>query len=156
MAAPGEFLDWTNGTAPAVLDPPAGQKSAGWAPNQKPPFQYLNWLFYQTDQWLKYLAGVVYQGQQTYTANVTWDGLTRTQLLNPTGGLFTFTLPLAVNYGGQRVVVKNIAALGSNNVNVVPSGSDTIEGSLVTYPLTPLDNLMFEAQASTNTWWLVG
>lgn len=58
MARPAEFLDWTDGAPTKVVDPPGSKKLQGWEV-ESPPFQYMNWLFYQTDLWLKYLDGVV-------------------------------------------------------------------------------------------------
>lgn len=57
MPAPSAFLGWIpSGNASYITDPPAGQKATGWLANEAPPFQYMNWLFYITDQWLQYLA----------------------------------------------------------------------------------------------------
>lgn len=58
MPRPAEFLDWTDGSASKVVDPPGAKKLAGWTV-ESPPFQYMNWLFYQTDLWLKYFDTVV-------------------------------------------------------------------------------------------------
>lgn len=155
LPRPSVFLDWTDGNASKQAQPPAGQKLSGWVANQKGPFRFWNWLFYTTDLWIKYFDSITYSGQAVITAATTWDGATRTQLLNPTAGAFNYTLPLAVNYGGQRVTLKNIAALGSNNANIVRSGADTIEGDAGPIALTPRDAMTFEAEAASNTWWLV-
>lgn len=154
MSKPGTYLNWTDGSPSKQVQPPAGQLLSGWVANQKGPFRYWNWLFYITDLWIKYFDSVTYSGQSPrIIANTTWDGTTRTQLLDPTLGTFTFTLPLASNFGGQRVTVKNVAALGSNNVSIAKTGSDTIEGDAGPISLTPRDVMTFEAEALNNIWW---
>lgn len=47
--------------------------------------------------------------------------------VDPTGGAFFVTLPAALNRKGMTIVVKNATA-SVNNVNISPSGGDTIDG----------------------------
>lgn len=58
MAAPNTFLNWTDGSAPNVLQPPSSLQVSGWMAGQAPPFEYMNWLFWLTDQWIQYFAGL--------------------------------------------------------------------------------------------------
>jgi hypothetical protein len=37
--------------------PTAGQSNNGWQYGEAPPADYLNWLFYTTDQWIQFLYG---------------------------------------------------------------------------------------------------
>lgn len=157
MPRPTEFLDWvTSGDPSKVVDPPAGQKANGWVANQKPPARYFNWLFYQTDLWLKWFDSISITGQTRVTAGTTANGQTRTYLCDPSGGAFNFILPLASGAGTYRVTIKNVAIIGSNSVTIQRSGSDTMEGTETSYVLGPLEAMTFEAEAATNTWWSVG
>jgi hypothetical protein len=60
LTRPSAFLDWTDGDPSKVTEPPAGEKLVGWFKGEAPPFEYMNWLFYQTDLWLKYLDQAVF------------------------------------------------------------------------------------------------
>jgi hypothetical protein len=59
---PSKYLDWTvetevidvNGEV-NLIEPPPLKKQQGWAFGEVPPYQWFNWLFKQTDQWIKYL-----------------------------------------------------------------------------------------------------
>ena len=53
---PSVYLTWTDGASPSkVREPPSGKKLAGWLKSERPPYQYMNWLFWLTDQWIQYL-----------------------------------------------------------------------------------------------------
>lgn len=58
-ARPSLYMDWTDGGVTKVTEPPAGQKSSGWLSGEAPPFNYLNWLFWLSDQWIQYLDGEI-------------------------------------------------------------------------------------------------
>lgn len=49
---PSEYLDW-NPSQSNVIEPPSGKKSEGWIA-EEPPADYMNWLFYMSDQWIKW------------------------------------------------------------------------------------------------------
>lgn len=59
---PSKYLDWTveiqvidvNGEV-NLIEPPTLKKLQGWAFGEVPPYQWFNWLFRETDQWVKYL-----------------------------------------------------------------------------------------------------
>lgn len=58
LPKPGSFLEWTDGDAAKVDEPVAAKKLLGFVPTEKPsPFHH-NWLWFQTDQWLKRLDSV--------------------------------------------------------------------------------------------------
>lgn len=52
---PSTYLNWTDGNGTKITQPPAAQLLSGWTAGEPMPFQYLNWLFYETDQWIQYL-----------------------------------------------------------------------------------------------------
>jgi hypothetical protein len=49
--------------------------------------------------------------------------------VDPSGGGFSVTLPAAVSFGGQVIVIKNVT-ISTNVVTVLPSGADSIDGLL--------------------------
>ena len=54
---PGLYLNWVTSGTPTnyISQPSSGQQMVGFAGNQHPPMQYLNWLFYYCDQWVQWL-----------------------------------------------------------------------------------------------------
>lgn len=48
---PTDYLDW-GGTK---VEPTGGEKSAGFAPDFRPPAEWHNWMFGNVDDWVKYL-----------------------------------------------------------------------------------------------------
>lgn len=56
---PPFHLDWVPSDDPTkVVDPGTGKKNNGWLPGERPGSQFMNWLFYFTDQWNKYFEQV--------------------------------------------------------------------------------------------------
>lgn len=52
---PTDHIDWTDGSTPTkVVEPSVGKKLLGWIAGERPAFQFMNWLFWQTDNWDKY------------------------------------------------------------------------------------------------------
>lgn len=54
MAKPTTKIAWTP-TGAAVVDPGGAKKAAGWAPEEKPPAEWFNWLFLHISNWIDYL-----------------------------------------------------------------------------------------------------
>ena len=62
MAKPTSTPDWTLGNpsfGTVTVEPSAGKKLTGWSPSERPPAEFINWLFFNTDEWIKYLDGEV-------------------------------------------------------------------------------------------------
>jgi len=55
---PASHLDWTDGAAAKVVEPDSAKKLLGWVALERPPFEFMNFLFFRTDGWLKYLECV--------------------------------------------------------------------------------------------------
>jgi hypothetical protein len=56
---PSSFLNWVpSGSGSYIVQPPTSLQATGWMAGQAPPFQYMNWLFYITDQWIQYFAAL--------------------------------------------------------------------------------------------------
>ncbi len=54
MSKPNKHLDWTDGDALKVQEPTTGKKLLGWTPSERPPAEFMNWLFHYQDLWNKY------------------------------------------------------------------------------------------------------
>ena len=68
LAKPAFKLDWTIGNpnfGTVTVEPTAQEKEDGWVPDQRPPRETMNWLFYAVDQWIDYLE----QQSDIVTAN---------------------------------------------------------------------------------------
>lgn len=67
---PSTYIDWVpSGNPSYITQPTTGQASTGWVVDEAPPFQYMNWLFYYTDQWIQYLDAVITPGAPSLAAN---------------------------------------------------------------------------------------
>lgn len=52
---PEEFTTWASDET-GITEPAGGLKATGWMPDDAPPAQYFNWLFWLGDQWDQWLA----------------------------------------------------------------------------------------------------
>ena len=55
---PVDFLRWTTNSPLNRIYVPVTQRENGWNINQRPPFEFMNQLFFEIDEWLKYLDTV--------------------------------------------------------------------------------------------------
>lgn len=143
MARPSVIPFWTDGDAAKQIQPPAGQINTGWTNGQKPPFRFMNWLFYQIGLWIQYLDSVAASAQVIVAADgsVTGASPNRTYVMNPTTGGVTFTVPAAATIGaGYRFTIKNNNVSSGFNVSFAAfNGTDTLEQEAIT--LAALGNL---------------
>lgn len=56
---PTQDTSWTDGSAPKVTDPGSTKKALGWTVNERPPFQFINWLFWALNAWKVYFDGTL-------------------------------------------------------------------------------------------------
>lgn len=81
LPKPSSHLNWTDGAPAKVTEPTVGKKLLGWIASERPPFQFMNWLFFRTDEWLKYFESVTDVGLAAqYNAIVKSSGGTHTSL----------------------------------------------------------------------------
>jgi hypothetical protein len=59
---PAEYLNWTTGQPPAVIEAPANLRQNGWGVGVAPPAQYTNWQLWLLDQWVQYLDQITGTG----------------------------------------------------------------------------------------------
>lgn len=58
MPKPASKPDWTVGNpdfATVTQEPTAQKKEDGWQKDERPPREFMNWLFWNIDQWIDYL-----------------------------------------------------------------------------------------------------
>jgi len=61
MAKPSSHLDWAVGNpdpATNVIEPSPAKKISAWAADERPPYEFFNWLFFRQDEWNKYFETV--------------------------------------------------------------------------------------------------
>lgn len=58
LAKPANFIDWTDGDAAKQVEPSAGKKLLGWVALERPPFEFMNHLFFRLDEWQHYFESV--------------------------------------------------------------------------------------------------
>lgn len=58
LSKPTTKTDWTLGEPAKVVEPSAGKKLLGWVALERPPFEFMNFLFFNTDEWVKYLESI--------------------------------------------------------------------------------------------------
>jgi hypothetical protein len=88
MTKPTFYLDWTDGSASKVEEPTAAKKLLGYVANERPSFKHHNWIFWATDQWIKYFEDVT---DTLLLSRKPWDAM-----VSATGGTHT-TLQAAIN-----------------------------------------------------------
>jgi hypothetical protein len=49
---------WTETNPTARAEPTGAEKETGWSLSQRPPFQFLNWLFWNLGLWVEYFEGI--------------------------------------------------------------------------------------------------
>lgn len=53
---PATYLNWVpDGSPSKQVQPPNAQMQSGWTAGEAPPMEYMNWLFYTSDQWIQWL-----------------------------------------------------------------------------------------------------
>lgn len=58
MPKPSTKPDWTLTNPTARVEPTAPKKETGWAVEERPPAEFMNWLFYNLTEWVIYLEDV--------------------------------------------------------------------------------------------------
>ena len=74
MAKPVKKPSWMTGVSgPTVVEPTGGKKAAGWQVDERPPREYMNWLFQILSDWIDYIdsiSGTLDQFKTLYPAIV--------------------------------------------------------------------------------------
>lgn len=62
MAKPTSKPEWTVGNpdfATITVEPSAAKKEAGWLPDERPPREFMNWLFNNMGEWIDYFEAEI-------------------------------------------------------------------------------------------------
>lgn len=72
LPRPANFNEWTTTNPTARIEPTASKKESGWAADERPSFEFMNFLFFNIDDWLKYLDSQValVRSSAQFTVNV--------------------------------------------------------------------------------------
>lgn len=120
---PSAKPDWTSATPAARTEPTSGKKNTGWTIDERPAFQYMNWLFFNIDEWIDYFEEVTdgFIGfQAIYDAFVGTGGLATHATINDA---------MVDVSAGARILVLNSATINTiqqitkNNVIVEFQGN---------------------------------
>jgi hypothetical protein len=133
IAKPTTYLNWTDGDVSKVVQPPTAQLLSGWTVGEPPPFEYMNWLFYETDQWIKWLD------QNLNSDSSLFESVTQCRLIN--GGNWSWDLSTSTlawdaifNISIPSIAdIDNQAAIGNA---VIPDGSVAYIQANIPYNLT--------------------
>lgn len=107
MPKPTQLPEWaTSGTN--VVEPTAGMKSAGFVAEQKPPAQYVNWLFKLLYDWTVWLNGLTNEA-------LSW------------GAFQTFTARALVNSNGADTYALRAVGIANDN-GIEAQGAGTGKG----------------------------
>lgn len=110
LPKPSTNIDWTDGDAAKVVEPSAAKKLLGWVALERPPFEFMNFLFFNTDEWIKYLESVTDE-----TLNE------RVRLVDASGGGEFLTLQAAHDdsltvSGTKIVIVSDLTLIATTNI----------------------------------------
>lgn len=136
LPKPTSKPDWTEGNpsfATITQEPSAGKKLTGWNIDERPAREYMNWLFYILDQWVKYLESVTDEKKINVVtiASSPYTVLTTDQVVfgDCTTGSQIHTLPPVSGNAGMRVTFKKVDAT-ANTMTIEGDGIETIDGQL--------------------------
>src|SRR5688572_10702894 len=73
-AKPASTPRWAN-SGGVITEPSSGKKDEGWEEDERPPFEYFNWLFNLIYQWCLYLFDGQLSGAHTFDNTVGITGL---------------------------------------------------------------------------------
>lgn len=134
---PSKFLDWvTDGSVSKIYEPPTPLKNSGWVAGEAPPFDYMNWLFYMADQWIKYFEEIVNYDATTLNLDQT------TRLIE--GGFFSWNLATGTLTWDAAMQIA-IPSLPDANNNIA-AGSIVLTDGQVAYVAA---NIPFTTTATT-------
>lgn len=59
MAKPIKKPSWVTGQSGLnIVEPTVGKKAAGWAPDERPPAEYINWLYQNISDWIDFIDSI--------------------------------------------------------------------------------------------------
>lgn len=119
LPKPSSKPDWTSANPTVRTEPSGSKKNSGWATNERPAYQFFNWLFFNIDEWIDYLESVTdaFVGYQSiYSAFVGTGGLATHASINDA----ITDVP-----AGSKILVLNSATI--NTVQSISKNNITVE-----------------------------
>lgn len=116
---PTTYLDWTDGAPSKVIQPPSTKQLQGWVAAEAPPFQYMNWLFWLTDQWIQYF-------DQTFVTGSSELGVRIIE-----GGIWSFNATTGVLAWSQSAFLSVPGVVDDDNT--LPTGTVTLADGDIAY-----------------------
>ena len=111
MAKPTSKPDWTVGNpsfGTVTIEPSAGKKQAGWGVGERPPAQFMNWLFFNIGEWIDYFESVT---DQLLTIQGLYDAVVGT------GGDFATLAAMVGDAGWAAGDYKNILIVSTQAID---------------------------------------
>lgn len=111
MAKPASKPEWTIGNpsfGTVTVEPSSGKKLTGWTASERPPHQFMNWLFYIINEWIDYFEAEtdsLAAQQGIYDANV------------GSGGTFATLADLVADSEYQAGNIKNIIVTSDQSLS---------------------------------------
>ena len=131
--------NWTYGNpnfGVVTQEPSSGKKLNGWDAGERPPREFVNWVFWILSQWLDYFESVTDEEQDETVTTITFAQSPYTALstddvilVDASTNTVTVNLPSAVGLVGHKFTIKKNDST-SNFVTIDASGSQTIDGEL--------------------------
>lgn len=119
MARPTSNTDWMEAVTPDTAEntePSAGKKSNGWGSAEKPPFQFMNWLFWNINKWFKFIDGMLsgeHNDDGTHGVMTTTEHLTATKTSSAGAGVQVRITGDTISRGAMR---------GDGDITIGPGG----------------------------------
>ena len=66
VSRPSTYLNWIPSNNPSyITQPSGGQLATGWTANERPPYQYMNWVINLTDAWIQWFDSLTFSSVGT-------------------------------------------------------------------------------------------
>ena len=137
-AKPSTVPVWNTGGTNNV-EPTAGKKVAGWAPQERPPAQYFNYLQKLYGEWLEYLsdgnlelATSTVEGEMRFLESGAGSDYAAIKAPASIAASFALTLPDALPSRAARIAVTSagVLAFETGYTEIVPLVEDSSSGNV--------------------------
>lgn len=110
---PSTTPQWTDGNALKQVEPSGGKKLLGWTKSERPPFQFMNFLFYDIYNWVIWFDYLT----QLSIANIDYDAYVGTGLSGSIAFADFNALMASPNIANiKKVLVKNPMTLTTTQI----------------------------------------
>jgi hypothetical protein len=134
ISKPNAKTNWTVGNPnfnTVTIEPNNSKKQTGWQSAEKPAFQYMNWIHYITNEWIKYFEDPLGQITIINNTNSPYNATSLNRWIgcNTTGGNITINLPPVASNTGVEFLIAKISS-DTNTVTLDGNGSETINNQI--------------------------